>query len=282
MLDQNQIDTAIGQDVYGSDGDKIGTARQVYADDQTGRPEWVTVATGLFGTKESFIPLADASLSGNGITVPYTKAFVKDAPNIDEDGHLSPEQERQLYDYYSRNDYDNRADYGNRSDDRARNDDTVTGTVGGGVGDRTDVRDRDRGTEGYDTSGPTTDDAMTVSEERLNVGTQQREAGRARLRKYVVTENVTQTVPVRREEVRVEREPITDANRDEALGGPDISEEEHEVVLHEERPVVEKEAVPVERVRLGTETVTEQQTVDEEVRKERVDVDGDVDRNDRV
>ncbi len=126
MLDQNQIDTAIGQEVYGSDGDKIGTARQVYADDQTGRPEWVTVTTGLFGTKESFIPLADASLSGNGITVPYTKAFVKDAPNIDEDGHLSPEQERQLYDYYSRNDYNDRNGYDDRGDaDSARTDDAV-------------------------------------------------------------------------------------------------------------------------------------------------------------
>ena len=80
---------------------------------------------------------------------------------------------------------------------------------------------------------------------------------------------------MQREEVRVEREPITDANRDEALSGPGISEEEHEVVLHEERPVVEKEAVPVERVRLDTETVTDQETVDGEVRKERVDVEGD-------
>ncbi len=277
MLDQNQIDNAIGQEVYGSDGDKIGTARQVYADDETGRPEWVTVTTGLFGTKESFIPLADASLSGNGITVPYTKAFVKDAPNIDEDGHLSPEQERQLYDYYSRNDDNDRNGYDDRGDaDSARTDDAVAG-----VGDR-GVAGRQRGTEGYDTSGPTTDDAMTVSEERLSVDTQQREAGRARLRKYVVTENVTQTVPVQREEVRLEREPVTDANRGEALGGPEISEEEHEVVLHEERPVVQKETVPVERVRLGTETVTEQQTVDEEVRKERVDVDNDVARDDRA
>jgi uncharacterized protein (TIGR02271 family) len=96
-----------------------------------------------------------------------------------------------------------------------------------------------------------------------------------------VTENVTQTVPVSREEVRLEREPITDANREAAVSGPDISEEEHEVVLHEERPVVQKETVPVERVSLGTETVTEQQTVNEEVRKEHVDVDGDVTRADR-
>ena len=83
---------------------------------------------------------------------------------------------------------------------------------------------------------PTTDDAMTRSEEELRVGNDAaRESGRARLRKYVVTEQVEMTVPVQREEVRVEREPITDANVGEATAGPDISEEEHEVVLHEER-----------------------------------------------
>lgn len=116
---------------------------------------------------------------------------------------------------------------------------------------------------------------MTVSEERLDVGTERRETGRARLRKYVVTEHVTQTVPVQREEVRLEREPITDANAGDATSGQDISEAEHEVVLHEERPVVDKETVPVERVRLGTETVTDEETVSEDVRKERVDVEGD-------
>ena len=131
-----------------------------------------------------------------------------------------------------------------------------------------------RGAVGHDTSGPTTDNAMTRSEEQLNVGTRSEEVGRARLRKYVVTENVTETVPVSREEVRVEREPITDANIGNAMDGPAISEEEHEVTLHAETPVVEKEAVPVERVRLDTETVTEQATVTEGVRKEQIDVDG--------
>jgi uncharacterized protein (TIGR02271 family) len=131
-----------------------------------------------------------------------------------------------------------------------------------------------RGTVGHDTSGPTTDDAMTRSEERLDVGTRSEEVGRARLRKYVVTENVTETVPVAREEVRVEREPITDANVGNAMDGPAISEEEHEVTLHAERPVVQKDAVPVERVRLGKETVTEEAQVSEGVRKEQIEVDG--------
>lgn len=114
---------------------------------------------------------------------------------------------------------------------------------------------------------------MTRSEEQVRVGTETRETGRVRLRKYVVTENVTQTVPVSREEVRLEREPITDENRGDALAGGDITEEEHEVVLTEERPVVQKEAVPVERVRLDKDTVTNQQQVDETVRKEEIELD---------
>src|ERR1700709_786228 len=126
---------------------------------------------------------------------------------------------------------------------------------GGTAGYDETVDTNRHGTRGHDTSGPTTDDAMTLSEERVNVGTETRESGRARLRKYVVTENVQQTLPVSHEEVRIEREPIPDANVGAATSGPSISEEEHEVVLHEERPVVEKEAVPVDRVRRDTDTV---------------------------
>jgi uncharacterized protein (TIGR02271 family) len=262
MLDQGQIDQVAGSDAYGSDGSKIGSVGQVYLDDQTGQPAWVTVNTGLFGTNESFIPLSEASFSGDRLTVPYDKNKVKGAPNVAADGHLSPEEERELYAYY-----------GVGYTDTGYADTTTTGT---GYADTTTGTGYDTRTEGHDTSGPTTDDAMTLSEERVNVGTERREAGRARLRKYVVTENVTQTVPVTREEVVVEREPITDANRDAATSGPDISEEEHEVVLHEEAPVVDKTVEPVERVRLGTQQTTEQQTVTEQVRKERVDTDADI------
>ena len=180
---------------------------------------------------------------------------------VDTDGHLERAEEDRLYAHYGIGD-------GNR---------TYTDAAAGRDGDYRDAdyADTGGGAVGRDTSGPTTDDAMTRSEERLNVGTERQAAGRVRLRKYVTTENVTQTVPVEREEVRLEREPITDANRGSALSGPDISEEEHEVVLHEERPVVEKETVPVERVRLNTETVTDEVTVDEDIRKERIETDGD-------
>jgi sporulation protein YlmC with PRC-barrel domain len=100
MLSQDQIDQVQGSDVYGADGDKIGSASEVYLDDQTGQPAWVTVNTGLFGTSESFIPLTDASFSGDRLTVPYDKDKVKGAPNVSEDGHITPEEEQALYEYY--------------------------------------------------------------------------------------------------------------------------------------------------------------------------------------
>jgi uncharacterized protein (TIGR02271 family) len=265
MIGTDTISRVIGQDVYDESGEKIGSAAEVYLDDETGQPEWVTVRTGLFGTKESFVPIRNADLTNDGVRVPVSKTQVKDAPKIDTDGHLSPQEEQELYRYYG----------------MGVGTDTTTTTETAGFTDtgrtdtgRTDTDQNVHGTVGHDTSGPTTDNAMTRSEERLDVGTRSEEVGRARLRKYVVTENVTETVPVTREEVRVEREPITDANIGNAMDGPAISEEEHEVTLHAERAVAEKEAVPVERVRLDKDTVTEHETVTEGLRKEEIEVDG--------
>jgi uncharacterized protein (TIGR02271 family) len=258
MIGTETISRVIGQDVYDESGEKIGSAAEVYLDDETGQPEWVTVRTGLFGTKESFVPIRNADLTNDGVRVPVSKTKVKDAPKIDTDGHLSPQEEEELYRYYG---------MGVGTDTSQTVTTTETTTTGVAGTGRTDTDYEARGTVGHDTSGPTTDDAMTLSEERLNVGTRSQEVGRARLRKYVVTENVTETVPVSREEVRLEREPITDANIDKAMSGPAISEEEHEVVLHAETPVVEKEAVPVERVRLDKTTVTDETQVSEGLRK---------------
>ncbi len=256
--DQAQQLLTGGGNVVDHDGDKIGSIGQVFLDDRTGNPEWVTVKTGLFGGGESFVPLRDGDVTGHDLRVPYDKDKVKDAPRIsDADGHLSEDEESTLYAHYGIADDD--ASYAGDVDTR-RGDDAYTGEV--------DTRGA-----GHDTSGPDTDSAMTRSEEQVRVGTESREAGRVRLRKYVVTENVTQTVPVSHEEVRLEREPITDANRGEATSGGDITEEEHEVILKEERPVVAKETVPVERVRVDKDTVTEQHEVDETVRKEEIELD---------
>ena len=249
MITQDNIQHISGADVYTAGGDKIGSAGQVYLDNGSGNPEWVSVKTGLFGLKESFVPLQGATLSGDRVEVQYSKEQVKDAPRIDADGDLSPAQEEELYHYYG-----------------------LTSTNGDATAGR--EWDRSGGGDRGDVSGPDTDNAMTRSEERLVAGTRSEQAGTARLRKYVVTEQQQVSVPVTREEVTLEREPVTDANIGKAMDGPDISEEEHEVTLHAERPVVKTEAVPVERVRLGKQTVTEQETVGGEVRKEQIEFEG--------
>ena len=247
------------------DGDKIGNIEDVYLDRQSGEPEWVAIKTGLFGSNVSFVPVADAAPAGDDIRIAYEKDLVKDAPNVEADGELSPEEERRLYDHYDR-------DYGDWNDS---SEDRTEGVLGRDVDSDVDGDGDADGTVGRDVSGPTTDDAMTRSEEEVSVGTQRRESGRARLRKFVVTENVQETVPVQREEVRVEREPITDANVGDATDGPEISEEEHEVTLHTEEPVVEKRTVAKERVRLDKDVHTDEETISEDVRKEQIEADGD-------
>ena len=232
------------------DGDKIGQVVDVYLDEDTDQPEWIAVKTGLLGSRLSFAPIAEASTSGEDVRLPYEKALVKDAPNVEPDGALSQDEEARLYAHYGLDHSEGRSD---------------SGLPAGG-----------RQTVGHDTSGPTTDDAMTRSEEELRVGKTQTETGRARLKKFIVTEQVQTTVPVQREEVRIEREPITDANMGDAMDGPALSEEEHEVTLHAEQPVVEKTVVPKERVRLDKDTHTEEVAVNEEVRKERIEAEGDV------
>jgi uncharacterized protein (TIGR02271 family) len=241
-----------GDDLYDASGDKLGRVEEIYLDSDTGAPEWALVNTGLFGTKSTFVPLRDATEENGSLRVPYEKSQVKDAPKVDPDGELSQQQEAELYGHYGLEYSESRSD---------------SGLPEGGAG--TDAT----GTVGHDTSGPTTDDAMTRSEEELRVGTTERESGRVRLRKYVVEDEVTQTVPVKREEVRVEREPITDGNVDAATAGPAISDEEHEVVLHEEEVVADKRAVPKERIRVDKDTVMDEQQVSETVRKEEIEVD---------
>ena len=277
-MGNNDHGSFIGQTLYSSDNEKVGKVGQVYLDDDTDRPEFLTVNTGLFGMNESFVPAADAEVTGDGVRVPFTKDQIKDAPNVDVDsGHLDQSEERRLYDHYGMTYSERTSDSGLPADSAGTYTGTGTGTAGTtATTGTTGTADTFTG-EGHDTSGPDTDEAMTRSEERLDVGTTSQEAGRARLRKYVTTEQETVTVPVKKERAVLETEPITGDNRDEALDGPAISEEEHEVVLTEERPVVDKIAEPVERVRLGTETVTDEETVTEEVRKEHIEAEGDVD-----
>src|SRR5690349_10636811 len=150
MLDQNQIDQLTGSTAYGEGDEKIGKVGQVYLDDHSGQPQWATINTGLFGTSESFVPLKDASFTDGQLRVPYDKSTVKDAPNVDADGHITPQEEQDLYRYYG------------MAWNSGQSEGSVHDDVSGG---------------GYDTSGPNTDDAMTRSEEQVDVGTRTEEAG---------------------------------------------------------------------------------------------------------
>lgn len=254
MPDRSALLEWRGRTVVDADDSKLGKIEEIYVDTETERGEWALVNTGMFAGKPTFMPLRDVTDEGDNVKAPYTKDQVKHAPQPDADGELSQEDEAALYAHYG-------IDYGESRS-------------GSGLPEGDERETADRGPVGHDVSGPETDDAMTRSEEELRVGTASREAGRARLVKHVVTENVTQTVPVSHEEVRVEREPITDANREAAASGGEITEEEHEVILHAEEPVVDKRTVAKERVRMDKDTVTEDREVSEQVRKEQIETEG--------
>lgn len=275
MTFQGNIRDLQRANVIDSTGDKVGSVGQVYVTNEGQDPSWVTVNTGLFGTKETFIPLADAQLTDGDIRVPYEKSFIKDAPNIDEDGEISQEQEAELYRYYGVQDPSRGTGTLDANQGRTDLDDSHRGTAAGvgaaGAGtaagldhDRRDGVDRDLDRDRRD---GVDGDGVTLHEERLNVGTEKRETGKARLRKYVVTDTEQVEVPVQREELVVERTPANGEDRGATLG-----EDETTVTLHEERPVVQKETVATENVNVGKRTVTDTETVTEQVGHEEVDV----------
>ena len=255
--------------VYDQDNEKVGTVKEIYLDDQTDEPRFATVSTGLFGLKETFVPLDAAQPIADGdLKVPFTKDFIKDAPNIDPDGHLEPSEEREIFEYYGL---------------------TTTG------GANTNAPAAGGPAAGAPAAGaPTAGDPVAAAEggeqavareEHLKVGKEDHVAGKARLRKRVVTEREQVDVPVEREELVVEREPV-DPNSPQARAGAgsldNAQETDETITLHEERPVVDKETVATEKVNVGKRKVVDTETVGDEVRKEKIDVEtDDVTRGDR-
>jgi uncharacterized protein (TIGR02271 family) len=238
MISQETVATLYGSELYDRNNDKVGVIGQVYTADDASQPAWVSVRTGLFGQHESLVPLDRAEWTdGQRLRVPYDKEQIKSAPHMDVTANEPIESDEliQLYQHY------------NLIPPQPR-------------------RERPRAERM-----PGAEESVTVSEERMRVGTERQEVGRARLHKYVVTEPVQTTIPISHEEVRLEREPIQAGEERQYAG--EIGEAEREVVLHAERPVITKETVPVERVRLDVNTVTEQEAVSGEVRKERVEAD---------
>ena len=292
MIAREQISDVEASTAYGANHEKIGKVGAVFVDEQDGTPEFATVRTGTLGKREAFVPLQDARVEQGELTVPYEADRVKEAPSIDvEQGHMSEQEEDELFRHYglrripeqrgsAEGEQPEQGQSGVAPDSASTAAGTTTGAAAGTAagsaagqtpGERSSGRHE--ATSGSATSGQpgTADEAMTRSEEHLRARTEEVETGRARLRKHVVTEEEQVTVPVRKERAHVEREPITAENREQAMQGPSFTEAEHEMTLHEERPVVEKEEVPVERVRLAKDTDTSQEEVSEQVRKERIE-----------
>ena len=251
MIARQDFDRIEGATACDNSGEKIGRVGQLYIDDETGEASWVTVSTGLFGLSESFAPLQGAQFDGKDIRLNYDKETVKDAPRIDKDQHLDPDEQRDLYRHYG---FGSRGEMGDA----------------GKPGSTHDWTGKERSRPSAADAGDK-EHAMTLSEERLKAGKERVEVGRARLRKYTTTHTEKVDVPVTKEKLVVERTPASG----NATKAPirDSGEKVAEVTLREERPVVEKETVPVEDVRVGKERVTDTEQVSAEVRKERADVD---------
>ncbi len=234
-----------GANVYDAAGDKIGAVEEIFYDEQTNQPEWIGIGTGFFGSKRVLVPVPGASFEGGEVRVPYSKDQVKNAPDIDGD-EISQDLEYQLASYYG-------LDY---SEQRSG-----TGLPEGSAGM----------TETTGTTDVSADRDITRSEEELRVGKQQVGAGSVRLRKWVETEPVQMDVELQRETARIEREPIN-----QPVSGAELGEQEIDVTLRAEEPVVQKQTVAKERITVEKDVEVERQTVADEVRKERVDVEGDV------
>jgi uncharacterized protein (TIGR02271 family) len=240
-MNRVRLDEMRGAPVYDNNGDKIGKVEEIYYDQQTRVPEWIGIGTGFFGTKRVLVPVKGAATHDDGLMVPYSKDQVNDSPDIDAE-EISQETEAELAAFYGLG----------YSKERS-----ATGRTEGAP--RGNKRDEDQ--------------AMTRAEEELEVGKRPVDAGTARLKKWVETEPVALDVELQREVARVTREPI-----DRPAGEHEFSEEEVEVPLHREKPVVQKQAVAKERVGLQKDVQTETQTVEDELKKERVEVEGDVDK----
>lgn len=303
-MNTRNINDLFNATAYDSNGDKLGSVKEVYVNDTSNQPEFVEVGHGLFGMSSSLVPLRGHQLAGEELRLAFTKDRISDAPDFDSDAHLSNDDQAVIYRHYGLEGTDNVETYGPdlRDHDRgARDTAGVTdgavhdrdrgahdaaglaggaGLTGGALHDRDrDVHDRHRDQADVDLSPAAHEaDSLTLSEERLNVDKQRVETGEVRLRKHVVHDTETVEVPVQREEVRIERTPV-DPDRADALRGEGLHDEEASVTLSEERVNVTKETVPVEEVSLEKKTVRGTETVSEDVAHEEVDIDGAVDHD---
>lgn len=236
----------VGRTVVDERGDKIGDVAEVYEDRETGMPEWASVKSGLFGTTHRLVPVQDAVMRGDQVSVPYSKDHVQAAPEPSGDRRVSTEEEERLYRHYGIGRSTSRSETGLPDDD----DD----------GTRPSMDNLERR-------------SVQLREEELRTRIERVESGAVRLEKDVVTERRSVDVPVTREEVHVERRQV----EPRPAGGEDFAEDEIRVPVHEERARVDKQAVVKEEVSIGKRPVQETERVEEDVRREeaRVEKEGD-------
>jgi uncharacterized protein (TIGR02271 family) len=275
-------DEYAGYTVVDQSGSKIGKVDDLFLDEND-RPEYFGVKIGFLGTSSTLIPADVTTINDEQglIEVSQPKDTVKDGPAFDDDREITPEYENEVRSYYgldaagSTEDRGTYGDYQEEHSGAGTTDAGSAGTVGSGMsmGDTEtgEFREHDRNQEGPSQPGSDLEDEDELrvqrSEEELVAGTREREAGAMRVRKRVRTDRERIEVPTKHEEVSVERVPVEGEATEAQIG-----EDEVVVPVTEEEVVVDKRAVAKEEVRLRKDTVEDTEVVEEDVRREEIDV----------
>jgi uncharacterized protein (TIGR02271 family) len=271
-------DRFAGYTVYDQNYEKIGKVDDLFVDEND-QPEYIGVNMGFLSTRSTLIPMGIARVNDERqlIEVSAEKDVVKDGPTFDDDREITPEYENEVYSYYGLQRAETSAETGAYGDYYGSQTDAESGEHHPGIamGDTESGEFREHAPEEEgvsDQSGSDLEDEDELrvqrTEEELRAGTREREAGTVNVRKRVRTDRESVEVPTRREEVSVERVPV-EGDASEA----EIGDDEVRVPLTEEEVVVEKRPVAKEEIRIRKDVVEDEQVVEEDVRREEVDVD---------
>jgi uncharacterized protein (TIGR02271 family) len=274
-------DQYAGYTVQDPNGEKIGKVDDLFLDEND-QPEYFGVKMGFLGTSSTLIP-ADISTIDNErgfIEVSQPKSTVQDGPSFDDDREITPEYENEVRSYYGLGPIESAGSYRDYEETNGHSgasttDSTTAGTVGSGMsmGDTEtgEFREHDRNQEGLSQPGSDLEDEDELrvqrSEEELRAGTREREAGAMKVRKRVRTDREQIEVPTKHEEVTVERVPVEGEATEAQIGEDEVS-----VPVTEEEVVVDKRAVAKEEIRLRKDVVEDTEVVEEDVRREEIDV----------
>jgi uncharacterized protein (TIGR02271 family) len=267
-------DRFAGYEAYDQSGSKIGKVDDLFVN-ESDQPEYIGVKMGFLGMSSTLIPweLVTPDESLGTLTVATDKETAKNGPAFDDDREITPEFEQQVYSYYGLS-----RSSGSETSGSYYSDDTDAGTVGPGMsmGDTEsgEFREHALTDEGVNQSrGDDLEDEDELrvqrTEEELAAGTREREAGALNVRKRVRTDRERIEVPTRHEEVTVERVPVSEGTTTEAQ----IGDEEVTIPVTEEEVVVEKRPVAKEEVRIRKDVVEDTEVIEEDVRREEIDID---------